>query len=769
MTKRHGTVFISGMQSGISPSPGLGVAKSLRDGFNNIELIGVDYSRRSLGLNAAELDSFIVLPAWEYIDEEAWLSTIREFLEGTTWLPTLDLEMRWASAQSLPTRSYLGPTYATMAKSAKPGLVISSFLPVEVPDFLQLERTSDWEIHEFCRSHNWNVFLKGPHYEAVRVHDLIEFQYARTAIEKKWNTQRLFLQKEIRGLEESVAFAAFEGELLGTISIYKTELSSDGKTWGGRISPLATEWLNALEKMVRCLGWTGGGEIELLRDISGKQWLIELNPRFPGWIHGGTLCGVNLPGRLVQRALRLGDLKETVRSAEFVRVTDEIPVNAALSLAHRKPPDDGGPPATGKYGEVFGGLLKKLKRNEWKAPRAEVCGRSSCESVSHRLLAEVSSIFARASLQPTPTSYLLPIHGEMQFSKLRTRIATAESDDLTIQVGYSVKTAPDRHYLIWALRQGFSAECISQIEACHALECGFRRERIILNGPGKFWPTCTTIGEGIHAIFADSLSELRHIVQSKMWPMTLGIRVRPSLFRSRFGIDLGDFDFFRQAAALLNAVPEHVRIGIHFHLASSGYGIQFWRDCMEAVLLQARALQAEIGRPIRTFDCGGGWFPADFARIDLSILARRIRTVLQSVDEVILEPGKALTQESMFLISRVLDVRRTSTDSNIVVDTSVNDFPVRALYPPRVLWAKQGTSHLAPLRPGGDHILGRICMEDDVLTENVQLPLGLEKGDFLLFLDMGAYNRSMAYEFGVAERTNPKVLAESPGLRAIAP
>src|SRR5215470_11419862 len=422
MTERHGTVFISGMQSGISPSPGLGVAKSLRDGFNNIELIGVDYSLRSLGLNASELDSFLLLPACEYIDEEAWLSTIREFLEGTTWLPTLDLEMRWASAQSLPARSYLGPTYATMAKSAKPGLVISSFLPAEVPDFLQLERASDWEVHEFCRSHNWNVFLKGPHYEAVRVNDLIQFQHARDTIEKKRNTKHLFLQKEIRGLEESVAFAAFEGELLGAISIYKTELSSDGKTWGGRFAPLPTEWASALERMVRCLGWTGGGEIELLRDISGKQWLIELNPRFPGWIHGGTLCGVNLPGRLVQRALRLAGLRETVRSAEFVRVTDEIPVNAALSLAHRKPPDDGGPPATGKYGEAFGGLLKKLKRNEWKAPRAEVCGRSSCESVSRRLLAEVSSVFAWASLQPTPTSYLLPIHGEMQFSKLQTRI-----------------------------------------------------------------------------------------------------------------------------------------------------------------------------------------------------------------------------------------------------------------------------------------------------------------------------------------------------------
>src|SRR5215471_19236947 len=135
MTESGGTVFISGMQSGISPSPGLGIARSLRDGFNDIELIGVDYSRRSLGLNAAELDSFIVLPAWDYIDEEAWLSKIREFREDTTWLPTLDLEVRWASAQSLPARSYLAPTYATMAKSGKPGLAISSFLPAHVPDF----------------------------------------------------------------------------------------------------------------------------------------------------------------------------------------------------------------------------------------------------------------------------------------------------------------------------------------------------------------------------------------------------------------------------------------------------------------------------------------------------------------------------------------------------------------------------------------------------------------------------------------------------------
>jgi diaminopimelate decarboxylase len=39
-------------------------------------------------------------------------------------------------------------------------------------------------------------------------------------------------------------------------------------------------------------------------------------------------------------------------------------------------------------------------------------------------------------------------------------------------------------------------------------------------------------------------------------------------------------------------------------------------------------------------------------------------------------------------------------------------------------------------------------MEDDVLSDGIQVPEDIAVGDRLLFLDAGAYDRSMAYDFG---------------------
>ena len=49
----------------------------------------------------------------------------------------------------------------------------------------------------------------------------------------------------------------------------------------------------------------------------------------------------------------------------------------------------------------------------------------------------------------------------------------------------------------------------------------------------------------------------------------------------------------------------------------------------------------------------------------------------------------------------------------------------------------------APVR-----LLGRICMEDDVLSSGLDLPENLAVGDRLVVCDAGAYERSMSYAFG---------------------
>jgi diaminopimelate decarboxylase len=53
-----------------------------------------------------------------------------------------------------------------------------------------------------------------------------------------------------------------------------------------------------------------------------------------------------------------------------------------------------------------------------------------------------------------------------------------------------------------------------------------------------------------------------------------------------------------------------------------------------------------------------------------------------------------------------------------------------------------------PLRRGKSHLLGRLCMEHDIVATNIELPEGTRPGDVLVFCDAGGYDRSMSYVFG---------------------
>jgi diaminopimelate decarboxylase len=69
-------------------------------------------------------------------------------------------------------------------------------------------------------------------------------------------------------------------------------------------------------------------------------------------------------------------------------------------------------------------------------------------------------------------------------------------------------------------------------------------------------------------------------------------------------------------------------------------------------------------------------------------------------------------------------------------------------YPHRMLRKCSVTGDLQPLGRGKTHLMGRLCMEHDIVAANVQLPEGTRAGDLLIFCDAGGYDRSMSYVFG---------------------
>ena len=755
-------VLVSGLHSGPNPSPGVGTARSLRAAFPDIELVGVDYSLGSSGLHWPEFDDVWVVPSWSDLDLRAYAEDIAGRLDDhSVWLSGLDLETIWLSSQGLATGQVLVPPVAALRSIKKPAAAVAEALGLGALPTLPLSAPAS-DLAAFGRVRGWQAWLKGPFYEAQRVVSWSHLLAVREHMKAVWGSDDLHLQAHVVGLEESVAFAAYRGVLLGACSMTKQEATAEGKTWAGTAGEVDRDLLERVTQFVATTQWTGGAEVEMVRDPSGRCWLLELNPRFPAWIHGATLAGRNLPAALVAAALDRelptdGGLRD---SGQFSRVVVEVPVREGLRLPPRREPR---PRASGhtegsKHPSGMTALARLLERgetpSEWARPQDATVrdAAAAAEATPDDLVvaAALDATVPSAAVE-TPHAVLLEGMARTRFGQLRSLVADV-GGPLPVRAAYSIKTNPDLRLLALARANGFLAEAISQLEVRSALRAGYPEHEVVLNGPGKWWPAPASRAP-VRAVFCDSLTELTALTKrlegGEAVGSVTGVRLRPPGVKSRFGVPVSPWSAFEELVERLRQLPSEVEVGIHFHAAQSFIGVARWWASFDAVLRSAAALEEASGRAFVCFDVGGGWYPEGWDEVlvrGLSDVAGRVAATLPNCRELIVEPGKALVQPVVAVLTSVLDIQEDDDkDVGVVVDAAIAELPDAASHPHRVF--RQGPDGWSPMPDGRDRILGRSCMEHDVLSASVSVPADVAVGDLLAIADAGAYDQSMAYRF----------------------
>lgn len=368
-----------------------------------------------------------------------------------------------------------------------------------------------------------------------------------------------------------------------------------------------------------------------------------------------------------------------------------------------------------------------------------------------RVLKDVGRIL-RADSGDTPRRFLLTSYAASLFKEAAEFLPARSSSSPHVVIAYSIKTNPLPELLDLARGTGMWAEAITQCEVAHAISHGIAPEHTVLNGPGKWWPDRIKVA-AYGAIFCDSLQELRRlsklVASRKLETHCLGIRLRPATVNSRFGIDLSDPRAFTEVVRALRQLPRGQGVGFHFHMASSMVGVKTWRYLAENFITAVQVLTGHIGPRPATISFGGGWHPDDWAaflRKDFQNLLEACRRHLPTVQRIILEPGKALSQRSMCLLTRVLEVRRSRWRTEMVVDGSIAELPDVRSHPHRIV-SRTSAGKVGLWGPGNDRILGRLCMEFDILADAIRIPRHIRDGDLVAFLDAGAYDASMAYNF----------------------
>jgi diaminopimelate decarboxylase len=338
-----------------------------------------------------------------------------------------------------------------------------------------------------------------------------------------------------------------------------------------------------------------------------------------------------------------------------------------------------------------------------------------------------------------------------------------------VAIAYSYKT----NFLsgICALfhQEGAWAEVASGFEYDIAMKLGVPGHRIVFNGPYKTKAELQMAIEQHSLINIDSYQEidnLEELAKELDVEVKVGIRVNMQLYDTnwdRFGFNLES----GQAIDACNRISssESLKLaGLHVHAGTFILDTNIYRALAEKLMGLYNSIKNNPGIKIEYLDVGGGfaskntlhyqWIPGEYACPTFDEYAEALCSPLVAelsntadMPQLIVEPGRALVDESMHLLATVVS-RKTLADGSkgIVIDAGVNLLPTSYWYRLNIHAAEGPKDTSDAGMTEVVNIYGPLCMNIDCIQIGAYLP-PVEAGDILVIRNIGAYNFSQSMQF----------------------
>jgi diaminopimelate decarboxylase len=311
--------------------------------------------------------------------------------------------------------------------------------------------------------------------------------------------------------------------------------------------------------------------------------------------------------------------------------------------------------------------------------------------------------------------------------------------------------------------EGAAAEVVSGLEYDLALRVGVPGHRIIFNGPYKTEAELRRAVKDRAWVNVDSFDELAlldDIARGEGRRTAVGVRVTAAVGdhpweKFGFSLEAGLAD----EACRRVAASRYLRLaGLHVHLGTDLPEPDTFGTLLALVLpLMARA-ERRYGVSWKVLDLGGGLpnrhryarsrpgitaddvFPA-FAGAIVGPLTAGFRRI-RSRPRLVLEPGRALVEHAVFLLTTVVATKRLPSGVKAaVLDAGVNVLPT-AYYTALDITATEAR----PLSVEEVTLFGPLCMQVDCLAVGLRLP-PLQRGSHLAVRNCGAYTESQSMPF----------------------
>ncbi len=329
---------------------------------------------------------------------------------------------------------------------------------------------------------------------------------------------------------------------------------------------------------------------------------------------------------------------------------------------------------------------------------------------------------------------------------------------------YAVKANSNLSVIKHFAKMGSGADCVSIGEVRRAFLAGIPAYKIIFSGVGK---SDDEIREAIESdilyINVESEAELGRVemIAKELNKVSrISVRVNPNidpkthpyistgLHDNKFGVDLSSAKrMYIKANNSDNLDP----VGIHFHIGSQLTELKPIYESAEIVADLVRSLQ-NIKIELKFFDVGGGLGIKydNETLISTYDYAQAILSTLKGLDlTVICEPGRFLTANAGYFVSKVLYEKQNGKKKFVVIDGAMNDLLRPALYSAfhkieAITDSKTETTLV--------DIVGPVCESGDFFAKDYPLP-DLAHNDLIVVHSAGAYGFGMGSNYNTRGRS----------------
>jgi diaminopimelate decarboxylase len=359
------------------------------------------------------------------------------------------------------------------------------------------------------------------------------------------------------------------------------------------------------------------------------------------------------------------------------------------------------------------------------------------------------------------------------------------------RIAFAVKSNPALAVVSHLRRCGVGADVASGGELATVLRAGFAAADVAMTGPGKRDAELeAAVAAGIGVITVESIGELRRL---EAVAARAGRRRQPILLRlavsddarlesvrliggveGKFGMPLATV---REAAGIAAASPNLELLGLHAFGASNLRDADQLAGHVAQLVDVARDVMAEVERPLRLVDAGGGLgitYADGEEPLDLERLGDRLAAMRAHWDadpalaelQVILEPGRFLVGPAGAYVARVVDVKGSDAAPVVILDGGINHVVRPALVRSEHRLALLASDSIRA--PVPVTVAGPLCTGVDVFAMGVCLPRP-RVGDLVAVLDVGAYGFTESMPWFLSHPTPAEVAIRGGAARLIRP